>query len=1424
MSYNRIIHISDTHIRAGDSKDSRFEEYTSQIDRLLTSLYTYDDEDTLIVVTGDIFHDKSKIGPCGQILANQLFRGLSRFQTVIIRGNHDYRQDQPDEPDLIKPFFDDVLDNIQYIDETGLFDVGDIEIGVVCVDDTLIRGAQSGIIAKLPEFPIPSSKSKFKIALFHGSFGGALLQNGSEVESRANYPLEWIQGYDGILLGDIHVQQVHRAKIQTGTDFTSRENKTVFITSKYTLDPKTSPWSYAGSLIQQNFGESLWGHGFTEWDLENNTITGYHIKNDYGKVIVTMNQDNTPCIKIRVGKKQHLVQLKTAVSYGWFPTKISLRYAQSARGQIQHIESLFEEAGIEVCDTGFVEENNVEDVSTTTISAEIKGKITDDMSTLNSTQTWTSFFLEQTKLPEGEWIKWVEHPHLLTLPTPSPLPQDITSKLLDRNSKFQKLADGYLKQRMTQSPIHKFRIHYIEFAWLLCFGEENWVNFDEYVKKVTLINGNNGSGKSAFLEIIAAAIYGESFPSRHNKSFSASILNQHRPSGETSYTRICISIDNKKYWIYRSFDFQPSSERSLWQRTIRLIDDTSGEILLQNANCVNPWIDENVGKFGHFLLTTIMSQSNDSDFFSLSPKEQKSIIDSLLQLNVCEDFRVLLKESVKNHEYALERTTTYETGLNQTSKVFQQEDDADIDTMQQRQSFLRLETQRLDTILQNTKQKFSAVPERAFQTPITDYEANLRKLTNIIETDLSGDYDELKKQRQNLRDRMAVLKSKRFAKPLLLQQTTTITKSFDVLEQSLNDLKMKRAPLGFTQTRLYDSKAYESWLSRKEAWTNVNPDVVASMMPFKTLQKQYKEKIDELNTYEIDEADFPRLSSKVIAGLEKQYNLLAKDISELDYQQKSLNTQLKQIQNVLNVDIRTRNANFREMTNEIVKAFQIEDTTVIKERMETATAIQNTIDIMIRDIGTISEDLKIDEKITYNPTCTDCKENPHRQRKETLIQKRISLQTKLEKQQKTLQSTLQTQIDYVTLKTLYERWTKSQSKTNLQLEEQEHTVQEQLESIVDKITSKTNEMENLEYENIQLSNTYYLLKDETKALETQMQASKYEEETQEWDNLRKISDLDRQILVLEQEAQIAHSAEMTLSEQELRSIETQLSIHDDKQNAQIQYDEIKAIVAVYPFYNTHNTAEKQYRPLQQELISLTVRLEQILSVREKLSTTQSESQRISTYRENLETRLSLITIMSHAFEQYTDWLYPTKVGPAIEDAVNKVLSSIALPRPITLKAVWEQGQFGWYLEDGISRPPYEKCSGAQRFFAGLALRIAFSRMGTSNMINSQVFLDEGFTACDAETMERVPALLKNLLRDLDYMQTIYLVSHLDSLKTVASCSISIIRGAHASRLAIGEKLAPPKGLTKAQIAEDGTVIKTKRGRPKKDIVQEQSLT
>ena len=70
--------------------------------KTINKLKEHNFENTIIIITGDIFHNKNLIESHGIELFNKLITGLTSFTDVyIIRGNHDYRQDNKDNIDLI---------------------------------------------------------------------------------------------------------------------------------------------------------------------------------------------------------------------------------------------------------------------------------------------------------------------------------------------------------------------------------------------------------------------------------------------------------------------------------------------------------------------------------------------------------------------------------------------------------------------------------------------------------------------------------------------------------------------------------------------------------------------------------------------------------------------------------------------------------------------------------------------------------------------------------------------------------------------------------------------------------------------------------------------------------------------------------------------------------------------------------------------------------------------------------------------------------------------------------------------------------------------------------------------------------------------------------------------------------------------------
>lgn len=108
MPLQYIFHISDIHIRNGDERISRYTEYSTVFTNLHKSilqditLHNLTSSDFIIIITGDIFHNKSVIGNYGLDLYKQLITLLTSLgRTIIFHGNHDKCQDIINQPSLI---------------------------------------------------------------------------------------------------------------------------------------------------------------------------------------------------------------------------------------------------------------------------------------------------------------------------------------------------------------------------------------------------------------------------------------------------------------------------------------------------------------------------------------------------------------------------------------------------------------------------------------------------------------------------------------------------------------------------------------------------------------------------------------------------------------------------------------------------------------------------------------------------------------------------------------------------------------------------------------------------------------------------------------------------------------------------------------------------------------------------------------------------------------------------------------------------------------------------------------------------------------------------------------------------------------------------------------------------------------------------
>jgi len=554
MSLKKIYHIADVHIR----NVKRHNEYRQVFEKMFEEIRSRGVEDSIIYLAGDIAHAKLELSPELVREISWLFTECSKLcETILITGNHDCNMNNSDRLDVLTPIVEALnLPNFIYLRDTQVYSIGGVDFGVFSIFDTKENW--------------PKADTMFgnkKIALFHGPVDNSMTDIGYMVSSR-HFTTEMFDGYDLALLGDIHKRQEM-------------------------ISPKGCKVVYAGSLVQQNFGESLDKHGFLVWDLDTMSYESVDIPNDYGYYTMDIDNGKVPIVNDMPKKPRLRVRLSNTDTADTkrVMAEIKMRY------------------GVE--DFTII---RTDSLSKSKTGNRLNKLDFEDISDINYQNSLINEYVERMM--------------------PFVIPEDLKGLEIINRDINSRIVQDDVQRNIQWKPIR------FEFSNMFSYGESNKIDFTKLGGLVGLF-APNAAGKSSLFDAVSFCLYDKS--SRAYKA--ANILNNRK----TEFAcHLHFQINGLDYHIERTAKTINKGKNvkvdvQFWRQD----GDDRTSLNGTERRDTNQIIEQYVGKYEDFVLTALSLQGNNALFIDKSQSERKDLLAQFMGLNIFDKLYETATDDIK---------------------------------------------------------------------------------------------------------------------------------------------------------------------------------------------------------------------------------------------------------------------------------------------------------------------------------------------------------------------------------------------------------------------------------------------------------------------------------------------------------------------------------------------------------------------------------------------------------------------------------------------------------------------------------------------------------------------------------------------------------------------------------------------------------
>ena len=1373
-----IYHFSDLHIHLY----KRHQEYKNVFKSLLQYLKSEKEKlninseknvniPIICIITGDILHSKSDLSPeCIQITYN-LFKELGSIMPVfIIPGNHDLNMNNKNRLDSLTPIIGDLPKYypIHYLHKTGVWKVNNLVLSHASIFDYYIiepsvidnlilreeteknnnsleksksnmeKSNTKESNSKVTNTNSKDKKKKYKkVILYHGRVNGAELFNGTTIKGESNRKTKTtitpsnFENYDLGLLGDIHKHQ--------------------FLNKKNNI-------AYAGSLIQQNIGESMKHHGLIKWNVSKCKGEFVEIQNDYGYYTFFI-KDN----KNNYLKKEEDGTFKPTFT---LPKNLRIRilYTNTTEVQIKNFIALLKEYHNIIECSYHDDESNVYVMDNTGNTDNNENSI-EDMEKKYNEKTNKNDKVDKKRVYKKELnITDVDYQNKLLveqLKEYEDIEESDIELIMKINRESNKIFDT---DELNETKTSKYKLLQLEFTNLFSYGANNKINFNECNGIVGIVAANH-MGKSAILDILLFALF-DKFPRRGNIK---DIINNRKSNFNV---KLDLQVGNWVYTISKEGVRTQSGvgKSKCYFRRRNIINNRIETLEKDTIKQTKEYIQKIFGSYDDMINTNFSIQTNSTGFIDAENTARRKELERILRF----DF---INELVKtaNDQYRKNKIIYEHLQKTMPPELIKET----IDTVKEKESNLKdLENEKDELINKNkiVQDKLDNLNKNIIPNINEKIEKIFQEI-NIKEDELKNDKDAaIEKKRKELENQKTELvKEGKIIFKKIKEDYNSLLKIFNDDKKFIEVVKTTDLQIDFDSLTKLDKdnkKKIKDNLQKLRSIYNDYKDnlkkkineIESEISELQKRKKGYKLINDKLfndtgNSNDITNEiiiDYINKAKLNIESIDKKNKLKDKLINEVN----DFKKEIKKIENKIK---KKENENNQIMTDDLPPLIKNEFNEFINNNINYLDKLNNLKKDLLKQINLATSSVKSSK----SPKSPNSPKSPKSEKTN-----KLPLSNEIEESVNNLLNYTKS-VGWINKCHEFTNTYKENEKQYKVNETKIGKYNEDIKAIKDKIILKETELNKYKYLDKELDHG----KREIKLLNIDLESFKHNEKKNvelvklnkdkekiqnEYldikiiDNINNVKELlnDYKSNDVNKKSIKNNLKELSTAQKELDDI-----MEDAEKNSEIQQ---KVIIEM----NIKLDLDKQIETI----------VKKISIIRDKISELKGQLDKM---KKDCVDKIEKEKMMN-IYRVYRDCLKVIpmqligKIKPVLERKVNDLLTTVT---NFTLKFEITDSRIEIYL----NRPEYNNnlilinnSSGFERFISSLAIRLALMEISQLPSPNLMA-IDEGWSCFDNENINNMQTILDHLVQKFDFILTI---SHLQIIRQHCDIQIGLKKDEH----------------------------------------------